>query len=334
MTKERYQVFVSSTSQDLVDARRTVFTQLVETGCTPISLELSPKEHRSMALVRRLIDDCDYFVLLLGGRYGRLTPSGVSFPHLEYTYAVTKNKPIMVYYHANPEYLPEESRESKPEFQRKFDDFKALLSKETKVAWIDLENLKTHLPRTFSQFMKKHSALGWVRNGSAETQASLLEIEQLKQQIRVLMQGKANSRTPTLPEQQILKGDIRLEYHCDVFVKGDCKKVACVSEVKWVGLYSALAPAMLEPVSEQHMVEEINQYLEPLALKEGLKHYPKAHVVRGVKLSRSALNLVKVQLRAMGLIEKLPSGSGLGTFWKMTDAGDRRLTRLMTAKTF
>ena len=94
MIDKRYHVFICTSGVDM-QAERVVLSQaLVSQGF--FSWGLEQRTPLTTAFARRQIDDCDYFVLLLGGCYGDLSASGVSYMHLEYIYAVTKQKPILV----------------------------------------------------------------------------------------------------------------------------------------------------------------------------------------------------------------------------------------------
>lgn len=68
---KKYQVFVSSTYIDLVEERQEVMQALLELDCIPIGMELFPAaDEEQWSLIKRLIDDCDYYILIVGGRYG------------------------------------------------------------------------------------------------------------------------------------------------------------------------------------------------------------------------------------------------------------------------
>ena len=61
--KKRYQVFVSSTYQDLIEERRHVIQALLESKCIPSGMELFPAASLDQwTLIQRVIDDCDYYV--------------------------------------------------------------------------------------------------------------------------------------------------------------------------------------------------------------------------------------------------------------------------------
>jgi hypothetical protein len=53
--------------------------------------------------ITRQIDDCDYYILIVAGRYGTEAPDGISFTEKEYQYAQEKRIPTVgfIYNHIN-----------------------------------------------------------------------------------------------------------------------------------------------------------------------------------------------------------------------------------------
>jgi len=105
--KKKYQVFVSSTSGDLELERREVFDALLRSEYIPIGMEFfQATNDAAWPTIARMIDACDYFVVLVGGRYGsiRKVPEarGVSFTESEYLYAVQSEKPVLAFLRRNP----------------------------------------------------------------------------------------------------------------------------------------------------------------------------------------------------------------------------------------
>ncbi|MCX6381232.1 MAG: DUF4062 domain-containing protein, partial [Armatimonadetes bacterium] len=57
---KRYQVFVSSTYQDLQEERQEVMHALLELDCIPSGMELFPAaDEAQWSLIKKVIDDCD-----------------------------------------------------------------------------------------------------------------------------------------------------------------------------------------------------------------------------------------------------------------------------------
>ena len=94
MLDKRYQVFISTSGADMQPERVVLAQTLVGMGF--FSWGLEQRTPLSTAFARRQIDDCDYVILLLGSKYGEQSVSGVGYMHLEYIYAVTKQKPMKV----------------------------------------------------------------------------------------------------------------------------------------------------------------------------------------------------------------------------------------------
>ena len=76
---KRYQVFVSSTFEDLQEERKEVMQALLELDCIPAGMELFPAaDEAQWTLIKRVIDDCDYYLVIVGGRYGSVNDEGMS----------------------------------------------------------------------------------------------------------------------------------------------------------------------------------------------------------------------------------------------------------------
>lgn len=94
--KKKYQVFVSSTYSDLIDERAAVSQCLLEMNCIPVGMEQFPASNMSqMDYIKMMLDDCDYYVLILAGRYGSLDSDGKGFTEKKYDYATEKGIPVM-----------------------------------------------------------------------------------------------------------------------------------------------------------------------------------------------------------------------------------------------
>jgi hypothetical protein len=95
--EKRFQVFISSTYEDLTAEREAVSLAVLRSHNIPSGMELSSgANERTLDIIYRWIDDCDIFLLLLGGRYGSIDEaSGLSYTELEYNYAKAHRKPVI-----------------------------------------------------------------------------------------------------------------------------------------------------------------------------------------------------------------------------------------------
>jgi hypothetical protein len=121
---KRYQVFVSSTYEDLREERTEVMQALLELDCMPSGMELFPAANDDQwTLIRRVIDDCDYYLVIIGGRYGSTGPDGKSYTQMEYEYAVSKGKPVIAFLHSNPGLIPAGKTESNDQGKKRLSEF-------------------------------------------------------------------------------------------------------------------------------------------------------------------------------------------------------------------
>lgn len=93
---KKYQVFISSTYTDLREERQAAVEAILKAGHIPAGMELFTSTNKSQwEVIKRWIEESDIYMLILGGRYGSIEPeSGKSYTHLEYEYALEKNKPL------------------------------------------------------------------------------------------------------------------------------------------------------------------------------------------------------------------------------------------------
>lgn len=88
---KRYQIFISSTFSDLKEERNKVMQTIMSLDCIPAGMELFPAmDEEQFEFIKRVIDDCDYYLLIVGARYGSMDDNGVSYTEKEYDYAKEK----------------------------------------------------------------------------------------------------------------------------------------------------------------------------------------------------------------------------------------------------
>lgn len=94
--KRKFQVFISSTYMDLQSERRAAIEAVVNAGHIPVGMEMFKSGNLSqIELIKKSIDDCTIYMLILGGRYGSIDEeSNLSYTNWEYEYALNKGKPI------------------------------------------------------------------------------------------------------------------------------------------------------------------------------------------------------------------------------------------------
>src|SRR4051812_45924975 len=96
--ERRYEVFVSSTCEDLKDLRKSLMQETATSGHLASGMEFFARGARDVDLIRERIRRADIFVILVGARYGSMVRNNsVHFIDLEYDIASDLGKPILAY---------------------------------------------------------------------------------------------------------------------------------------------------------------------------------------------------------------------------------------------
>jgi hypothetical protein len=159
---KRYQIFISSTYEDLKAEREAVQRVILKKGHFPVGMELfHASELSSWDIITRFIDDSDYYVLIIGERYG----SGMT--EKEYDYAVNTGKPVISFlcknYHSGPFWKcsPQEEQAKVEAFRKKVN-----ISGRQRSEWSDAGELATEVLLGIDGLIKNFKAVGWVRADS------------------------------------------------------------------------------------------------------------------------------------------------------------------------
>lgn len=96
---KRFQVFISSTFIDLKEERKAIIESLLNAKYIPVGMEtFSASSDEQFNYIKKIIDDCDYYILILKTNYGSISNStGISYTEMEYNYATSKKMPILAF---------------------------------------------------------------------------------------------------------------------------------------------------------------------------------------------------------------------------------------------
>ena len=122
--------------------------------------------------IKKVIDYSDYYVLIVGGRYGSVEKtSGKSFTELEYDYACEKGIPVLAFVHKNPEDLPPEKRDYKN--WDKLLAFRERIMEEKQLCymWSNIGDLSGSVVASLTKQFEDNPQRGWLR-GTDETAAA------------------------------------------------------------------------------------------------------------------------------------------------------------------
>lgn len=166
--KPIYKIFVSSTYKDLIDERIKVMTTIVNCGHLPIGMEQFPAAPiEAWEYIKLLIDNADYYLLLLAGKYGSIHPgTGKSYTQMEYEYAKEKEVPVIFLTYNDVNNLPFNKCESDPEIRQKLEDFRKDAIKNLRQTWSSIDELALKVKDSIEKTIELCPRVGWVRADS------------------------------------------------------------------------------------------------------------------------------------------------------------------------
>lgn len=188
VSKRKHQVFISSTFSDLEDERFAVMKAIMGIDCIPAGMEDFPAfDEAQLTYIKRVIDESDYYILIIGGRYGSLDEEGVSFTEREYRYAKGRGKPILAFIHSDTDSLSLKNSEKDPDNIAKLSSFRDEVSKNRIVKyWSRPEELPGQALIALNQATKLMPQIGWVRGDSLEVEDLVSELSQRRQENQIL----------------------------------------------------------------------------------------------------------------------------------------------------
>lgn len=306
MLDKRYQVFISTSSAEMQPERIILSQTLVGMGF--FSWGLEQRTPLNTAFARRQIDDCDYVVILLGSQYGEQSVSGVGYMHLEYIYAVTKQKPIIVFMHEDPASRDPSLHDAKPELQEKFKEFRQLLQQEADQVFCyrTLRDLEMAVRLNMPQMLERYPVSGWVR--PQNTQALHDEIDQLKAKVAQLERdGGTREVDPFLSLPKVSMHEVfSFEYRMHAYQDGNFKELKVQKRLTWAQLLAILGSTFINPTPEEFFSKRMNEYLNETGLEDARAEMPRAHAVARAQINIRALHSLKLQMRQNDWI--VPSG--------------------------
>lgn len=171
MKKKKYQVFISSTYTDLIKERSAVTQCLLDNDCIPVGMEQFPASNMSqMEYIKKMLKDCDYYILILAGRYGSEDDDGIGFTEKEYDYAISQGIPVMSFVVKDINALTIDQCEQKKKQQDKLLKFRQKVCNGRLVKFYSsTDELRGHVAASIYKCIHDFPAKGWVRDAENST---------------------------------------------------------------------------------------------------------------------------------------------------------------------
>lgn len=331
----RHQVFVSSTFTDLIEERAEVIQAIWEMDCIPTGMEAFVASNESQwEVIKRVIDECDYYVLIIGGRYGSVTDDGISYTEKEYRYAQDLGIPVLAFVHSDPEQIPAGKTEKDEKLRQKLEAFRAGVMTQYPVkSWSSPTELGGHVSRALIREIKTNPRPGWIRNDESSPVALLEQVTRLTKENSALRESIAAVDQVEV-DPSLERGDDEIELWGERQVAPQQSKWNSVPQgwhvlASWDDIFRDIGPALINEATE-------GQLKDILARFHGLDEVEEGYVTADpVAVAPEVWNEVLIQFRALGYLDKGEKKRGVNdrnSYWRITPLGDRHLVNLLARK--
>jgi hypothetical protein len=328
----RHQIFLSSTYTDLKEERAEVLQAIWELDCIPTGMESFVASNESQwDVIRRVIDECDYYVLVIGGRYGSMTDEGISFTEKEYDYAKKIGLPVLAFVHADPDQIPVGKSEKDEPGRQKLNLFrKRVMDAHPVGLWTNAKELGGLVSRSLVREIKINPRPGWIRNDGASPIKLLEQINTLTQENLALRDAAISM--PDESDNEFQGGEDIYELY-GIRRVSDPKRGIIQDfwdhKTSWDAIFVDIGPALINEATSSDIATILSRF-QLLATPE-----LGTTVIGNEEVEPECFNEVIIQFRALGLIDKGHKKRGVNdrnSYWSITPKGDRHLVNILAKR--
>lgn len=270
----------------------------------------------------RCVNAADAVLVLIGNSYGRTNASGVSQLHVSYTNAKAKNKPMLIFVHADV---------LKKDNNRNLLDLVAVLETQEggRMYYFDESTDFFKLLETAFNALNLDKSKGW--HMSTATKNALIALPSVEGQSGKELIKKESSKKEMLKDKSLLELDellhaktsansnasfkpsLRLALELDTefsvsctahaFRGGTLIEVSFVVPLRWRQIVTMLASVVM-PFSEQGLGRALNESVDKnLANQIVSRQYPNVHAVSRIQVVKADTMWILDELELAGWIE-------------------------------
>ena len=313
MNSKKYQVFISSTYADLAEERKKILDVLFMADCIPAGMEaFVAADTEQFEVIKKVIDLCDYYVLIIGKRYGSVHPdTGKSYTEMEYDYAIKKGIPVLVFaIDENIELASDKVETDKSKIEKlKMFRAKAMTNRLASI-WATPEDLTGNLEISFMKAITEIKRPGWQRAVDFDEASLRREIMELKSENKQLADDlkAAREEISFLTEETDIAFEdceVKIEYH----YQSQSGLRAGSINVSLQDLFITIATEMMEVSIVEPLVEKV--------IKVKFLYGKKESRLDDKQFVKKMLN----QYRALNLMYYYWNNDNRELYWGLTNKG-------------
>lgn len=331
---KRYQVFVSSTFEDLKVERSKIMQTLLQMKCLPSGMEMFPAlDEDQWGYIKRSIDDCDYYILVIAGRYGSVDSTNISYTEKEFDYAVSRKKPVLALLHENPENITLSKIEKNHDRRKSLEVFRQKVKTGRLIkTWKSADDLSAQVVLGMMKTIERFPAHGWVKGDQVPNEKSLEDIiritrenELLREKVSALESGSSNfggNKMLTDHTSEYKLADLNEALKLEAILVDKVIKL----ETNWKEIFVIVGQQIEVSTDEYYLKKEVDRFI----LEKANADFETDEVVEDF------FKKIIIQFRALNYIEmfkKLDGFDEFETHYRLTASGSKALLLELAIKT-
>lgn len=319
---KKYQIFISSTYEDLKEERDQAIKAILEMGHIPVGMEMfSAGDEEQWQLIARQIEETDYYIVILGHRYGSETKKGISYTEKEYDYAKSLAIPTLGFIIDNKASWPSDRIDKSDIKKRKIDKFKDKVKSKMVQFWNSKEDLHGKISISLIKVMNTNPRIGWTRTSDAVSASVTQELIRLSSENSKLREENDKLKSSTRETSDEIRDAVNVLNQNSRKIKvRELEKweLAKVYEKTLLHLFLSAAPNMINENSSIEIARNIA--LEIVGTKY-FKNWPIGKNITSELIADFvALDLVEPSKKKHSLTDE-------NTYWTLSNKGKQVLKR-------
>jgi hypothetical protein len=180
----KYQIFISSTYEDLKDEREQVLKTVLRLGHIPIGMEMFNAANQTQwELIKRRIEESDYYIVIIAHRYGSIEQeSGLSYTEKEYDYAESLGIPTFGFVLNRSASWPGDRRDEDHQKTVALKNFVKKVESKIRSAWSNKDELAANVSLCLNENITAFPRVGWVRANQVVNTETINEMTRLSKE--------------------------------------------------------------------------------------------------------------------------------------------------------
>lgn len=326
--EKKYQVFVSSTYEDLKDERNEIIKAILEMGHIPVGMEMfSAADEEQWKVIARTIDSVDYYAVIVAHRYGSVTSDGISYTEKEFDYAASQGVPVLGFVIDGSASWPSTKIDTDRKKLKKLSSFKAKVKSRLMQFWTNKDDLRGKFSVALMKAIINSPRTGWARADEVAGPLVTKELSRLSSENAALRGEVESMRRLTADTENTVGKAMRIlsknEVRFQLRETADWKDAA-VYTLSLADMFRFVAPNLIDENSSLGVAQDL-----ALKVLKGPTYY------KTWPVGRNQTSEIIADFAALDLVEpskKKHQVADTNTYWSLTKLGKKLLQEFRKVK--